>query len=304
MSRTAILQIYVLAVVSIALSACSTDGSATNDLAGAAVAPGADPTETVRGAGAGAISQAALPNVTIWVAGDSTVANGSTPCPRGWAGHFKPYFVPQVTVVNSAVAGQSVRTWLYNVQSVADSTGECVADLDATGAPVLQAHWQAMLNGMKPGDYLFIQFGINDSSPTCKRHVGLDAFEQSYGMMAAAARARGAHPIFVTPLSAIACTGTLAHGTRGSFVTATKDAGTLFAVPVIDLHQDSVDLYNTLGFCPIPGGDVTATTTGPVGAFFCADHTHLEDAGAVQIAGLVASALRTQGIGLADYLLP
>jgi hypothetical protein len=32
-----------------------------------------------------------------------------------------------------------------------------------------------------------------------------------------------------------------------------------------------VALYNQHAFCPIPGGDVSATTTGPVGAFFCDD---------------------------------
>jgi lysophospholipase L1-like esterase len=211
-------------------------------------------------------------------------------------------FNSNVTVNNSAVGGRSVRTWLFDVQSTLDSTGECVLTLDATGHPVLQARWQTMLTGMKTGDYLFIQFGINDSSPTCNRHVGLDAFKLSYAMMAQAAKARGAHPIFVTPLSAIACTGATAHGTRGGYVTATKEVGAQQGVPVIDLHQLSVDLYNANRFCPIPGGDVSATTTGPVGDFFCNDHTHLEDAGAVRIAGLVASALRTQGIGLAAFL--
>jgi lysophospholipase L1-like esterase len=212
-------------------------------------------------------------------------------------------FNSTVTVTNSAVGGRSVRTWLFDVLTTTDSTGECVLTRDASGQPVLQARWQAMLAGMKAGDYLFIQFGINDSSPTCNRHVGLSAFKLSYGMMAQAAQARGAHPIFVTPLSAIACTGTTAHGTRGGYVTATKEAGVQYGVPVIDLHQLSVNLYNASGFCPIPGGgDVSSTTTGAVGAFFCADHTHLEDAGAVRIAGVVAKALRDQGIPLAAFL--
>jgi lysophospholipase L1-like esterase len=253
--------------------------------------------------GAGEIHANAAANLTIWIAGDSTVANGSTPCPRGWGGRFGQLFNSGVTVINSAVGGRSVRTWLFDVQSTKDSTGECVLTLDATGKPILQARWQAMLSGMKSGDYLFIQFGINDSSPTCNRHVGLDAFKLSYGMMAQAAKARGAHPIFVTPLSAIACTGSTAHGTRGGYVTATKDAGVQYGVPVIDLHQLSVNLYNASRFCPIPGGgDVSATTGGPVGAFFCDDHTHLEDAGAVRIAGLVANALRDQRIPLAAFL--
>jgi lysophospholipase L1-like esterase len=234
------------------------------------------------------------------------VANGSSPCPIGWGAPFPTLFGPGVTVRNSAVGGRSVRTWLYSVQTVIDdSTGECALDLDSNGDPVLQSRWQAMLNatsGMKTGDYLFIQFGINDSSATCDRHVGLDAFKISYGMMAQAAKDRGARPIFVTPLSSISCSGSTARGSRGAFVTATVEAGAQYDVPVIDLHALSVALYNQHAFCPVPGGDVSATTTGPVGAFFCDDHTHLSSSGALEIAGVMAAALRTQSIPLAAYL--
>jgi lysophospholipase L1-like esterase len=304
MSRARISYACLLAVTCLDVFGCGTEMSQDDDRvseASGGEAPADDHSAVEHGAGKP--RQSVLPNVTVWIAGDSTVANGSTPCPRGWGGHFKPFFNSQVTVINSAVAGRSVRTWLFDVLTTMDSTGECLVTLDAAGAPVLQARWRAMLTGMKAGDYLFIQFGINDSSPTCNRHVGLDAFKQSYGLMAQAAKARGVHPIFVTPLSAIACAGTVAQGTRRGYVPATQQAGVQFGVPVIDLHQKSVNLYNSLKFCPIPGGtDVTATTPGPVGAFFCADHTHLEDAGAVQIAGLVAAAVRDQGIGLAAYL--
>lgn len=230
-------------------------------------------------------------------------ASAGQVCPVGWGEEFSPYFNTHATVVNSAVAGRSVRTWLYNVQTVMDATGECVLTLDANGQPTVQPRWQAMLNGMKQGDYLFIQFGINDSSATCDRHVGLNAFKATYGVMAQAAKDRGTQPIFLTPVSAISCSGSVAQPTRGAYVTATQEAGTQYGVPVIDLHALSIALYNSLALCPIPGGgDVTATTGGAVGAFFCNDHTHFEMSGAVQIAGLVAKALRDQGIGLAAYL--
>jgi uncharacterized repeat protein (TIGR02543 family) len=250
------------------------------------------------------LSSAALSPITIWIAGDSTVANGSSPCPIGWGGQFLPYFNSQVKVVNSAVGGRSVRTWLYQVTTTMDSTGECVLTLDSSGQPALQTRWQSMLDGMKSGDYLFIQFGINDGSATCDRHVGLNAFKASYGMMAQAAKQRGANPIFVTPLSAISCSGSTAQATRGSYVTATFEAGSQYGVPVIDLHALSIAYYNAQRFCPLPNGasDVSSTTGGAVGAFFCDDHTHLETSGAGVIAGLVAKAVRDQGIGLASYL--
>lgn len=70
-------------------------------------------------------------------------------------------------------------------------------------------------------------------------------------------------------------------------------------MPVIDLHKLSIALYNKLVFCP-NNGDYTA---GVVGAFFCNDHTHFETAGARQIAAVVSTAVRNQGIPLATYLL-
>jgi lysophospholipase L1-like esterase len=274
-------------------------GTATGGIGGRATGGMGTGGGATGGGGSGGASSA----TTIWIAGDSTVANGNTPCPVGWGKHLDELFDDRVTVVNSAVGGRSVRTWLYSVQTVMDpNTNECVLDKDASGNPVLQDRWQAMLDDMKPGDYLFIQFGINDGSATCDRHVGLNAFKESYGMMANAAKDRGAQPVFLTPTAAIGCNGNTAIGTRGSYVTATVEAGTTYEVPVIELHQLTVNLYNSLAFCPVPGGDVSASTTGPVGDFFCDDHTHFSDSGAIQIAGLVAKALRDQGLGLAAFL--
>lgn len=241
--------------------------------------------------------------ITIWIAGDSTVATkGGTPCPVGWGGQFAPLFDDRVTVVNSAIGGRSVRTWMYDVQNTKDASGECMLGKDPNGELTLQQRWRDMLDGMKSGDYLFIQFGINDGSPDCPRHVGIDAFKAEYGKMAQAARERGAHPVFVTPVSAIACNGNTPRGTRGGFVPATIEAGQTYDVPVIDLHQASVELYTKLKFCPIPGGDVSANTTGPVGDFFCDDHTHFAEPGAIEIAKLVAQAIADLKLGLAEYL--
>jgi lysophospholipase L1-like esterase len=239
-------------------------------------------------------SLAAAPKVTVWMAGDSTMSNPSGSCPVGWGSRFGSYLTSDVAVVNSAVAGRSVQTWLYdpNVTTTKDASGECVIS-----PRKYSDRWQAMLNGMKGGDYLLIQFGINDGSSTCARHVGSARYQELLGMMAAEAKRRGAQPIFLTPVAAITCSGATPKGNRG-FLTETLAAGTAGDVPVIDLHKLSYTLYNTLRLCP-NNGDYTS---GTVGAFFCNDHTHFEAEGARQIAGLVAKALRDQGIGLASYL--
>jgi lysophospholipase L1-like esterase len=249
------------------------------------------------GGGGGGSAGAGSTPIKVWIAGDSTVQNCSSACPCGWGGQFDALFNDNVTVVNSAVGGRSIQTWLYegNVSDTLGANGECVLT-----AQTYHARWTAMLDpgsGMKPGDYLFIQFGINDGSATCPRHVGGALYQTYLGMMAQAARERGAHPIFVTPVSAISCSGSTAVGTRG-FLTQTKNAGTANDVPVIDLHQLSVNHYNSLGLCPNDGN----YASGAVGDFFCNDHTHFEAAGARSIAGVVAGALVDQAILLADYL--
>lgn len=101
----------------------------------------------------------------------------------------------------------------------------------------------------------------------------------------------------------IKCSGSTAVASRG-FLTETKAVGAALAIPVIDLHALSIALYNERKFCPLPAGntDVSASTGGDVGAFFCEDHTHFESTGALAIAGVVAKALRDQSIPLAAYL--
>ncbi|RAS70850.1 lysophospholipase L1-like esterase [Lentzea atacamensis] len=242
-------------------------------------------------------TSAAAASVKVWLAGDSTMSNPRSSCPVGWGSQFDPLFSDDVTVVNSAVAGRSIQTWLYesNVKNTKDSTGECVVS-----PRTFHQRWLNMLNpttGMKAGDYLMIQFGINDGSRDCPRHVGSARYKELLGMMAKAAKDRGVTPIFLTPVSAIRCSGSTAVGTRG-FLTETFDAGRAGGVTVIDLHKLSYTLYNTLKLCP-NNGDYTR---GPVGAFFCNDHTHFEAAGARQIAGVVAKALRDQRIPLSGYL--
>jgi lysophospholipase L1-like esterase len=101
----------------------------------------------------------------------------------------------------------------------------------------------------------------------------------------------------------IRCRGSTAIGSRG-FVDATFQAGADFDVPVIDLHQLSVDLYNALGFCPLPDGntDIDASTPGEVGAFFCDDHTHFDTPGAQAIAEIIGDAIRDLDLPLAAHL--
>jgi hypothetical protein len=130
--------------------------------------------------------------------------------------------------------------------------------------------------------------------------VGQDKFKSYLASMAKAASDRGATAVFVTPVSAISCSGSTAVGTRGEYVDSTKEAAMTADVPLVDLHQLSVDYYTSIGLCPNNGN----YGAGKVGDFFCEDHTHFESSGAAEIARLVSNAITAAKLPLADYLLP
>jgi lysophospholipase L1-like esterase len=78
---------------------------------------------------------------TLFIAGDSTAAkyNGANP-QQGWGEPLSKFFDPaRLRVVNAARGGRSSRTF------------------------VTEGHWDKMLAEVKPGDFVIIQFGHNDS---------------------------------------------------------------------------------------------------------------------------------------------
>jgi lysophospholipase L1-like esterase len=81
----------------------------------------------------------ALP--TLWVASDSTAANRG-PVLFGWGEPLKEFFdLGKINVVNRARAGRSSRTFIS------------------------EGSWGRIVEALKPGDFVLIQFGHNDGSP-------------------------------------------------------------------------------------------------------------------------------------------
>lgn len=81
----------------------------------------------------------------VFLIGDSTVKNGKGKGDGdqwGWGSFFEQFFdADRITVENHALGGRSSRTYLT------------------------EGLWEKVLPGIKPGDYLFIQFGHNDGGP-------------------------------------------------------------------------------------------------------------------------------------------
>jgi len=90
---------------------------------------------------------------TLYLIGDSTVAEGSgTNGLWGW-GKFLPMFfdTAKLPIYNYAVGGTSTRTFQTN--------GIWDKSLNKKGM------WDTVYSKLKKGDYLMIQFGLNDQSP-------------------------------------------------------------------------------------------------------------------------------------------
>lgn len=82
--------------------------------------------------------------------GDSTAADKSNPTTnpeRGWGMVLQGCFDDDIRVDNHAVNGRSSKSFLD------------------------EGRWQKVLDKIKPGDYVFIQFGHNDEKPSPDRHT-------------------------------------------------------------------------------------------------------------------------------------
>jgi lysophospholipase L1-like esterase len=222
-------------------------------------------------------SQNALP--TIYIAGDSTAANG-TDVARGWARHLAKFFNPEkVRVENRARGGRSSRTFTS------------------------EGHWQRIASELKPGDVVLLQFGHNDGGPIndprrargslpglgdetreidneqSHQHETVHTFGWYLRQMIDDTRARGAFPIVVslTPRN-IWKDGHVERGS-GKFAAWSREVAEQEKVPFIDHTNLIADEYERLG-------------PAAVAKLFPRDHTHTGDAGALLNGRLAVSGFK------------
>jgi lysophospholipase L1-like esterase len=223
----------------------------------------------------------ALPS--IFIVGDSTAnINGdtdiSTEIGVGWGTPFSAYFDPgKVRVINAASAGRSSRTFMN------------------------EGKWQAVVDQMKPGDSVLIQFGHNDPGPvdtekkrgslpgtgddvqSVKRDDGTVEEVHTFGWYlrkyVADSRQKGATPVLlsVTPRN-IWTEGKVEVG-LGHFREWTAEIAQKENVDYVDLTRIVVREYQKLG-------------AQKVGTFFPIDHTHTNLEGAELNAQCVVAGLK------------
>jgi lysophospholipase L1-like esterase len=222
---------------------------------------------------AGSIKPQNLPPITVHLAGDSTVMSyPSTTTQEGWGQELGQFFNDKVTINNQAQGGASVKTFQGS------------------------GRWQNILSALKPGDYVLIQFGANDSGTVPGRHVDPADYTATLEQMADEVRAKQGNPIFVTPSAFYQWRDEKQDNARlAPYAAATVKAGAEKNVPVVDLNARGAEHLSRIGR--------TAATplyfpnrTGEI------DKAHFLKPGATKMAELVANELRRVNSPLAGYL--
>ena len=203
---------------------------------------------------------------TVFLAGDSTVTDRDGGGDVSWGQLLPRFLKPGVAVSNQAQSGETLKSFANALR------------LDK------------ILSQMKKGDYLFLQFGHNDSKESWPQtYVEPETTYKAYlKAYIAEAKLRGANPVLVTPMDrANRNTGAPAHG-HGGYPEAMREVAKEEDVPLIDLYKMSIIFYDSAG------GDAPK---------ILADGTHSTAYGGYEFAKCIVMGIRQNKLPLADYVV-
>lgn len=233
---------------------------------------------------------------TIFVIGDSTAAEKSHPKTnpeRGWGMVLQGCFDESILVDNHAVNGRSSKSFID------------------------EGRWKKVLDRIKPGDYVIIQFGHNDEKPFPNRHTEPGTtFDANLKKYIEETRSKGGIPVLMNSVvrrlwyietakndddeklrstqfsgEEIINSDTLVD-THGAYVVAPRKVAKEMNVPFVDATQITHDIETKMG--PIGSrklhmwfkpGEVASIPKGRQ------DNTHYNAYGAHVVANALADAL-------------
>lgn len=221
--------------------------------------------------------------ITLYMIGDSTMANKTTEVypEKGWGQLFQEYYDSGVIVRNRATNGRSTKSFMA------------------------EGRWKAVLDSLKKGDYVFIQFGHNDEKID-KPAVYTDpatTFRENLTKYIFDTRSKGATPVLLTPIvrRKFDETGKLTD-THGKYPDAVREVAALQKVICIDMQVLTMNYINSLG--DEASRKIYLWTTPdskfPLGR---KDDTHLSEEGARVYAGMVAREVAKMKIPLARHII-
>ncbi|MBB1284107.1 rhamnogalacturonan acetylesterase [Flavisolibacter sp. BT320] len=219
--------------------------------------------------------------VTVFLAGNSTVVDGASEPWSAWGQMIPSFFQPgNVSIANYAESGETLSSF------------------------IAARRFEKILSLLKPGDYVFVEFGHNDQK---QRGEGIGAFtsyKKALETFIADVKKRRGRPVLVTSVQRrrFDSAGRIEE-TLGDYPTAVRQTAQEQAVPLIDLNALSKTMYEALG----PVASLNLFVHYPANTFPgqdkpLADNTHFRPYGAYEIAKLVVKGIRDNVPHLARLL--
>lgn len=226
-----------------------------------------------------------LSSFTIHMMGDSTMAEKdlSKGNPeRGWGMMFQNFLDKGVTVVNYAQNGRSTKSFI---------------DLGL---------WDKVYSAVQPGDYVFIQFGHNDSKQddSTRYAAPWGAYQDNLRTFVDGVRQKGGTPVLLTPVARRWFKdGNLDKECHGDYPAAMKAVAAEKNVTLLDITTPTLEWIEALGdeasrpyFMHLEPGKWACAPEGKT------DNTHTVAAGARKVTEIVCDRIKDQIPEIAGHL--
>jgi lysophospholipase L1-like esterase len=218
---------------------------------------------------------------TIFLAGNSTVVDQSREPWAAWGQMMPRFLIPgKVAVANYAESGEALNSFLS------------------------ARRLEKILNLMKAGDYLLIEFGHNDQKQKGEGVGPFTSYKKNLQLYIREVRKKGGIPVLVTSMHRrnFDSAGHI-NNTLGDYPDAVRQTGKEENVAVIDLNAMSKILYEAWG----PQESVRAFVHYPANTFpgqtaKLEDNTHFSPYGAYELAKCIVSSIRRQKLPLAKLI--
>lgn len=224
--------------------------------------------------------------ITIYLIGDSTVCiQPVSQAPvTGWGTPFAVFFDSSVRVENHARGGRSTRTFIS------------------------ENRWQPIAESLKPGDYVFMQFGHNDEAKEeiyKERYTSPEDYRKNLIKFIIETRAKQAYPVLVTPVSRRKFNDEgKALETHIEYSKVVAEVATEYKVPMIDLDSRSRQLYESFGpeYSKLLF-NVSEPGVNPQFPNGINDNTHFSEYGARLLAELVLDEMKKLNLDLVSRVV-
>ena len=235
-----------------------------------------DPSQTT-------VTQPVSDKPVVYVAADSTAQSyrEDKKPQQGWGYYLQNYFDDSVAVQNHAIAGRSSKSFYDN------------------------GRLTTILDQIKPGDYLLIDFGINDGdstkseryAPVCNNvdNPTTGSFEYYMTFYIKGALDKGATPILMSPtLSIRNQTQPFKVGYR-NIDSACTALAKKYNIPYFDLGTAMTNDFNKRDYNTVKGYYMGGAVGGT-------DFTHFTETGANVVSGIICNGIKNLNIDLSKHV--